>query len=308
MNLTSKFKSDFKFYVRNIDGDLRLEVNMEDALLMWSPKPNYNNINSQGFRDKEYKIKKPKNTFRILCLGDSSTFLGSYHELLEDKLNHKFNSKDIHFEVINAGVTGYTSCQGLYMYKYKGYKYKSNIVFFYFGINDPISRLYLSDKEVMQVNTPKIIKVIKNRFFLKLHIYRLLRRVIYSMKNKEKLKYTKNVSRVSIEDYEENIIKLNYLCKKNGAQLILISPPLCKERSQSWSRSPLIFLYRKKLENVAIKYNIPLVEITEMTEKAAGSTLKYFSDTVHPDHLGDRLIMQRLYDYLLSNKLLPIGS
>ena len=61
-----------------MDDDLQDNCLVEDALLMWFPKPHYSdeyiNINSQGFRDKEHKVKKDENVFRILCLGDSSTF------------------------------------------------------------------------------------------------------------------------------------------------------------------------------------------------------------------------------------------
>ena len=93
--LNQYFDTDFKFYIRNIDNDLRHVFMQEDAFLMWSPRPGYSDhfitINSHGLRDKEYTYTKPKNVFRILCLGDSCTFgLGvsiskTYHSLLENK-------------------------------------------------------------------------------------------------------------------------------------------------------------------------------------------------------------------------------
>lgn len=51
-------------------------------------------INSRGFRDYEYTIEKPQNTYRIIVLGDSFTFgLGvelneTYPKLLEESINN----------------------------------------------------------------------------------------------------------------------------------------------------------------------------------------------------------------------------
>lgn len=311
LNLTGYFDSDFRFYIRKVDGDVSVIYNIEDALLMWSPKPNFTSgkvkINSQGFRDKEYKIEKEKNTFRILCLGDSSTFHGKYHSLLEKKLNRDFKSHDVRFEVINAGVTGYTSYQGLCMYKYRGARYNPDIVTFYFGINDPIKRFYLSDKEILQGGDFVTLKIVKNRFLLKSHLYRLLRKFIHTIIGKDKRVHRENVPRVSIKDFRENIIELNELSKKDNFILILISPPCCKERMPGWPRSADIILYRKELEHVANEYGIPLIEIKEMTERSEFPTLDYFKDTVHPHELGHRMIMQKLYDYLVTNNLLPVN-
>ena len=58
-------------------------------------------------------IKKNKDTFRIITLGDSFTFgmyintKDNWTELLEDKLNSDMGCKNISmFEVINLGVGG----------------------------------------------------------------------------------------------------------------------------------------------------------------------------------------------------------
>ncbi|GAF79454.1 unnamed protein product, partial [marine sediment metagenome] len=66
-------------------------------------------MNKGGFRGPDFGRAKPEDTFRIVCLGDSTTFsLGRYEEsypyLLEKILNEGRPSKRI--EVINAGVPG----------------------------------------------------------------------------------------------------------------------------------------------------------------------------------------------------------
>jgi len=115
-DLTEKMDADFKFYIRSIDNDIEEVYNVEDPLLMWSPKPNYIGaivdsngnifndglkINSVGFRDKEYNLKKDENVFRILTLGDSNTFGWNsnlqdiYAKVLEKKLNEKSKVQEI---------------------------------------------------------------------------------------------------------------------------------------------------------------------------------------------------------------------
>ena len=114
--------------------------------------------------------------------------------------------------------------------------------------------------------------------------------------------------RVSLEDYERNIIALDEQCKKNGAQLILISPPLNKDSLDKWERSTLVISYRHKLNKTAKLHGIPLIEITEMTEKADGSTAEYFTDPVHPSKEGHILIMKKLYAYLVEKGYLGVSS
>ena len=165
LQLTDKIDSDFKFYIRYVDNDLRqYDFIKEDPLLMWSLKPLYDDgaikVNSHGLRDKEYSIKKKKGVFRILCLGDSTTFglftplEKCYHSLLEERLNFERAHGARVFEVINAGIPGYTSAQGVAFYNYVGRQYEPDIVLFFFGVNESICRFHLSDKQIMQNELP----------------------------------------------------------------------------------------------------------------------------------------------------------
>jgi lysophospholipase L1-like esterase len=320
-DLTDKFDADFKFYIHNVASDLGNDFIVEDAFLMWFPKPNYSDahikINSQGFRDKEYKVTKDKNVFRILCLGDSSTFgLGvpihdTYHALLENRLNKELGQSGKKFEIINAGVPGYTSCQGLALYKYRGVKYTPDVVTFYFGFNDANKIFYLSDKQIMQNDVPFVVKAINNTLLLKLDSYRLLRKCIANITANGNNNVGESVPRVSIEDFKANILELNRLCKKNGALLLLIAPHIRKEENfyfiRELNRKKYAILYRKELEKISKEYNIPLVSVTEMTEESPSDTTLLFLDTVHPSQFGHWLIMVKLYDRL-KNMLITNGN
>src|SRR6202521_5424036 len=68
-------------------------------------------INSQGLRDKEYTLRKPSGTYRVMMLGDSTTFGwgvpvdATVAKILEQKLNAADLGRS--FEVVNAGVGNY---------------------------------------------------------------------------------------------------------------------------------------------------------------------------------------------------------
>lgn len=78
-----------------------------EEVLDWPEYKIHIKISSQGLRDREFSLKKPPGTYRILSLGDSFSFgLGveagqTYAKLLEKKLNTVSPPKK--FEVINAG-------------------------------------------------------------------------------------------------------------------------------------------------------------------------------------------------------------
>lgn len=98
-------------------------------------------INSMGFRDVEHSWEKPKNTYRILALGDSFTYgIGVKFEetflyLLEKMLNEK-SSKFERFEIIKAGVPRYFPQTERLLLQHYGVKYHPDLILVGFLPND----------------------------------------------------------------------------------------------------------------------------------------------------------------------------
>lgn len=149
-------------------GDDFFVQNEETSHLSWSPHyflgfyptPNYrpgaNRNNSFGFRGREFSISKPDNTYRIVALGGSTTysqgvddFENSYPSLLE---NHLRESGFDAVEVINAGVSGYTSHQNLINLQFRVLPLLPDLIIIYQGFNDIQARFvypasqYLGDR------------------------------------------------------------------------------------------------------------------------------------------------------------------
>lgn len=78
----------------------------------WKKENNIAQYNNLGFRDDDVIIPKPKNIFRIVCVGGSTTEEGnsndmSYPNIMERKLRRYFHTENI--DVINAGICGIRS-------------------------------------------------------------------------------------------------------------------------------------------------------------------------------------------------------
>lgn len=114
----------------NKPGEWRQEFNLGEPIPV--------SISNQGLRDRTYQMPKPKNTRRILVLGDSFTWgwgvkvEDTFAKVLEKQLGRELPE----IEVINAGVTGYGTDQELLWLEKIGYKFEPDIVIVFFFVND----------------------------------------------------------------------------------------------------------------------------------------------------------------------------
>jgi len=129
----------------------QLKLSDPDPNLRFRHKPNGHaflmgqdvQINSQGLRDNEYSLAKPPGVYRILLLGDSTTFgwgvsmTETAAKILERELNAEHVPGYQRFEVINAGVGNYDTVQEMTCYKTRGRDFHPDMVILAYFINDP---------------------------------------------------------------------------------------------------------------------------------------------------------------------------
>jgi len=90
------------------------------------------NINSDGFRDREFSVTKDPNTFRIVAVGDSLTFgwgvelNESWPKVLENILNSQNMPRK--FEVLNLGLPTSNMEEKVEFFLLKGLKYDPDMV------------------------------------------------------------------------------------------------------------------------------------------------------------------------------------
>lgn len=110
-------------------------------------------INSDGFRDKEYSLKKSARTFRIVVLGDSVAF-GRFNQP-EDNISRRLEAQlaalcpSRKFEVLNMGVEGYNTVQEAEMLKVKALKYGPDLFILYYSLNDADYPEYYFEKNFL---------------------------------------------------------------------------------------------------------------------------------------------------------------
>ena len=95
-------------------------------------------INSDSLNiEKDFKIEKPDNTFRVVTLGDSWTFgmfvntNVNYPSMLEKKLNTMTCDGIDNFEVINLGMIGYDVTYSAERYAIRGKKYNPDLIIWF---------------------------------------------------------------------------------------------------------------------------------------------------------------------------------
>lgn len=97
--------------------------------------------NSEGFRDIEHKLDKPKDVFRVLIVGDSFTFgLGvegnqTYPKILEELLNEEGANRKFGYEIFNMSMPGIGTPKEFEIIQY-GIRYNPDLILLGFFVED----------------------------------------------------------------------------------------------------------------------------------------------------------------------------
>jgi lysophospholipase L1-like esterase len=179
------------------------------------------------------------------------------------------------FVVINAGVYGYSSFQGLRRLE-EALSLQPDIVLVSFGWNDSLN-VTMSDVDFAR---KKIRSLKLDRILLKLRIGQLLLAFSDSIfyRGEHHL-----VPRVSLAEYESNLMKMIQLAKNNDAEIVLITRP-----SQKDVPTP----YDSVAIRVAKKTAVPVVDAYALFK----GKHEYFYDENHFNEAGHRLMAKILYD------------
>src|SRR5262245_2637819 len=226
-------------------------------------------LNSSGYRTGEYGAVKTPGTIRIACIGDSWTFGmnvdqdRTYPSRLIARL-HELHP-DSRFEVLNFGVLGYSSFQGLQLLKTRVLDLKPDILAIGFGMNDSEVAGY-RDKDMVSDEPPhttvRFADAAKELEFYKLLNYFALALRFHPKSIGDYVKEDaqsksgpvdydaiEKWTRVSPHDFEANIREMIRLQTSRGGSAILMDNEL-------WDESP----YRPVLRRISTETHVPLVD------------------------------------------------
>ena len=221
-------------------------------------------------------------TTRILAVGDSCTFgwgvteAQSYPAQLQSVLDGAAGAH--RYQVINAGVPGYTSYQGLVYLRERGLKLHPQIVIVGFGFNDTFRD---GDVEVQLARAPLTTPffVIDDTLIQWSSLYRWLRWHANELAPKDL------PLRVPPDKYERNLAATIDAAQAAGAHALLLS---------FWNPLGSHVEYRDAVEAVSKRTGVPVVTYGGMR-----------MDLIHPTVEGYRELAHDLADQLIESGYVP---
>jgi|GEM_PF-4594108 len=235
--------------------DPRRRKNLADPVLIWRGRPNdagtwryveadatnLYETNAYGFRDDPVAVPKPPGTTRVLAVGDSATWglnLPARADSYPDQLERLLGAR---FDVVNAGVVGYSSFQGARLVEQWAAELEPDVVTVYLGNNDP-SPSGTKDAARAAAGAGALHRWLRyNRFYL-LALRGLLAlratradadraRLVATLADPEAeaqrdvASYYRLLARVPPDAYEENLRRIVRASRAAGARPILLAVP-----------------------------------------------------------------------------------
>ena len=255
--------------------------------------------NSLGYRSPEFDLLKPPGTIRIVCFGDSSTFgIGaemedSWPALLEDQLNDRGEQR---FQVINAGVPGYTSHQGFLHMRQEVDRLQPDIVFASYANNDfwrwgnrtdeQHARRFDSSSLHSRLMHSRLLQVVDQ--FARPKAERTASAWAQSTTFNYVSPNESWVPRVPLEQFESNIDGMCDLCESRSIPMALVLWPDQPQAAGQWS--PRIE-YQNSLKKVAAKRGVEQADVVSIFQRNRELAVQSYvpNDIVHVDGNGNRL-------------------
>jgi lysophospholipase L1-like esterase len=261
-------------------------------------------INSQGLRDYEYQLNKPSGTYRILMLGDSTTFGWGVRledtaaKILERKLNQSRAPEDRKFEVINAGVGNYDTVQEVTYYETRGRAFHPDLVILVFFINDP--EPVPVEKKGFLIDHSYLIAFLTNRYD------GLLRRLGSRPNWKDYYASLYDDNKPGFQACKTALKNLATSTRKDEASLLVaVLPELHQINGDTY---PFKNQHRK-VEGVLQAEGIPVIELIDnLKDHGPESTLWVTPLDDHPDAKANQLIAGQLMDWILKNSEAQINN
>jgi len=261
-----------------------------DPDLIWRPKRNYDVFNEQGFRGPVLESPKPAGRYRIFTVGDSNT-LGwagdegaNWPEVLDDLLAEG----DGEAEVVNAGVWGYTSYQGVLRFR-ETLPFEPDLVLISFGSNDA-HPVYFEDKDF---GYQRIWDARLDHLLVRLR----LGQAALSLMNRSSATSEGELGhRVSLPDYRRNLEIIIDEARAAGIKVILMTRPYVGQTVDSRRWSFYASDYNATTGEVAEEYGVPLIDLYSLFRTRED----LFEDPSHFTEEGHDLAARIVYEQVLA--------
>lgn len=243
-------------------------------------------------RPVPFSHEKPAGEMRVISLGGSVTWGAgvlqkerTYPLVMQKELNRLDPERS--WVVMNAGVPGYCSVQGLLSLQ-SHIDTKPDIVTVCFGVNEYNRSGFHSTlaqyKERMQDGQSKVTNIqnIMQRSFL----YRLLRS-IFTRRNSQTFDNELAAPNTRPDEFAKILEQIDDYCRKNGARAVFLSEAHILQLLGPHEVDP----YSHQMKRISESRAIPLVDIQDILRKHKEDDL--LLDTIHPTPHFHKLIGQK---------------
>jgi lysophospholipase L1-like esterase len=273
----------------------------QDPVLFWRPKPG-GAFSAQRFKSRLVEVPKPDGVFRIMAYGDSNTEgtpFKSWPANLQTLLDSRA-TRYLRYEVMNAGVAGYSSYQGMRRLQQESETYEPDLILVSFGWNDVPEAVDQPDSS-FQPTSDAMVDVLRvlfrSRLYLVIENYAVAHRVAAGAKQE--------YARVSIQEYIDNMRSFDREAKQVNSEIVFLTRPhraIVSELRQTKGWRSRVPLYNDALRDYARRDGVHLIDIQRHFEIDHDGM---FGDETHFTEAG-RAEMGRLLVFELTKaRLLP---
>jgi lysophospholipase L1-like esterase len=263
--------------------------------------------NSMGYRDQEFTLKKPKNTFRILLLGDSFTWgegvplKDIYPEVLEGQLNAEKTKGGLQFECINTGKKGLNTVQELAFLREKGFSFEPDLVLLGFVLNDVMPR---PPGLPPLIPIPPLDQALSRHshfyVFLKERTYRFLRVLKIHLPYAEEIQQHFQEEDAAFHRCVENLARMRDECARRKIPFLVVVFPFVDQLDD------YTFTFaHTRMKNVAQDLDLLFLDLLPTVKGMKASDLTVSVANKHPNARGHALFASAIERFLREKELLP---
>jgi lysophospholipase L1-like esterase len=285
-----------------ITGD---EFREPDPVLFWRPVPR-KPFNAQRFKGPLAQVPKPPDVVRVMCYGDSLTDgppKGGWPTHLHRLMTQQPPDPGRRCEVINAGVAGYSSHQGLLRFLQEVDEYDPDLLLVSFGWNDAAEAIGQPDKSY---RIPPLPAVWCQRALIRYRAYLVL--MYYTNEWRPKpaaAPASRSHPRVSTDDYLANLERFRVESKSRGIPIVFLTrphkvPPGQLVRDSTWRGA--VPRYNAILVEWAKQRHVPFLDVQRAFEQLPPSL---FTDECHLSPQGYQRLAKLVHNHILAS---PDGS
>jgi len=250
-------------------------------------------INSHRLRDREYSEVKPPGMYRIVILGDSTTFGWGVRleetaaKILEKELNAASLPPYRHFEVLNAGVGNYDTVQEVAHYENLDRAFRPDLVILEYFINDaePVP----SERHMWLLDRSYLLAFSVSRFDTLMQFAGLRPRWD---------KYYRSLyddSRPGFQAAKNALGKLDGLTKQDGARLLVAILPELHRINGDYPFT----VEHQKIKDLLGSRQVPVIDLIDgLRGHGPESSLWVTPEDPHPNGKANALIADQMLGWI----------